>query len=316
MSSPLPSQSEGGYLETIPVDEVSTTTAEPTATGTIDEPNSDTTVTATGTTRSDGFITTTTSTATTTITDLPILLPAFPNPTFLSNHAASISSAGAFSATTLVLSCTLPTTTSCGDQEPTILLTTGPSTLEYTYWYDISNDLPNPYSATVTHIVRCDLGYSADCTTTGIEWTSTNSATASTTQSETGTIAAQDFTFSAVPITAGAEKLLETPVTAVPVPTAELDAGEESKAWIAGPVVGGVVGLLLIGGLVWFFLRRRRRRAGAGVDMAAELEGSEGSKEKSELSGDSVKAELPVREVATAELPGDRRQKDTVHELP
>jgi LPXTG-motif cell wall-anchored protein len=34
-------------------------------------------------------------------------------------------------------------------------------------------------------------------------------------------------------------------------------AEEESLAWIAGPVVGGVVGLLLIAGVAWWLYRRR-----------------------------------------------------------
>jgi LPXTG-motif cell wall-anchored protein len=33
-----------------------------------------------------------------------------------------------------------------------------------------------------------------------------------------------------------------------------------SKAWIAGAVVGPVVGLAIIAGLIWFFLRRRRNQ--------------------------------------------------------
>jgi hypothetical protein len=37
-------------------------------------------------------------------------------------------------------------------------------------------------------------------------------------------------------------------------------SGGGSKAWIAGAVVGPIVGLALIGALIWFLLRRRRIR--------------------------------------------------------
>jgi hypothetical protein len=46
------------------------------------------------------------------------------------------------------------------------------------------------------------------------------------------------------------------------------DSGSETPVGaIAGGVVGGVAGLALIGGLVFFFLRRRRRNQQSAVDV-------------------------------------------------
>ncbi|CAH0043379.1 unnamed protein product [Clonostachys solani] len=45
--------------------------------------------------------------------------------------------------------------------------------------------------------------------------------------------------------------------------------GGQSMAWVAGPVVGGVAGLAIIGLLVWVVLLLKRRSANKGVEAAA-----------------------------------------------
>ncbi|KAH6691469.1 hypothetical protein F5X68DRAFT_229322 [Plectosphaerella plurivora] len=47
---------------------------------------------------------------------------------------------------------------------------------------------------------------------------------------------------------------------------AESSSGGTSTAVIAGGVVGGVLGVALIGGLIWFLLRRRRKATDHGMD--------------------------------------------------
>ncbi|CAG9948366.1 unnamed protein product [Clonostachys rosea f. rosea IK726] len=52
-------------------------------------------------------------------------------------------------------------------------------------------------------------------------------------------------------------------------------SSSSSQAWIAGPVIGGVVGLALIGFLVWWLMRRRRRRAQAQHPVSQVAQTSE-----------------------------------------
>jgi LPXTG-motif cell wall-anchored protein len=49
------------------------------------------------------------------------------------------------------------------------------------------------------------------------------------------------------------------------------NSGGASKAWIAGAVVGPIVGLALIGTLVWFFLRRRKNKGTAPQQGSAAM---------------------------------------------
>ncbi|KAL4864096.1 hypothetical protein BDV12DRAFT_17146 [Aspergillus spectabilis] len=290
-----------------------------TTTLTIYEPSTTETTTSTTDEPSTTETTTTTTIAITdspTVTNLDIFPRAFPDPTFLSNHAGSISTVNWESQeTTIVFDCTLTgRSQSCGQQEPQVVLATGPSVLAFTYWYDFSRGGNNPYSATITNIVNCDMAYSASCETTNIEWSSTNSATVTTTDYDSTTYAASDFTYSPVPITAGLEKLSESPSpteTTSPDSTSEPNSNSNgdsgsSKAWIAGPVVGGLVGVALIAGAIWFLVKRRRQRPVGSATPVAELGDND-------IKGfkDRYMSELPVREVATAELPaGDRRNQD------
>ncbi|KAK0748937.1 hypothetical protein B0T18DRAFT_405463 [Schizothecium vesticola] len=80
----------------------------------------------------------------------------------------------------------------------------------------------------------------------------------------------------------------------------EASKPEKSLAWIAGPVVGGVVGLLLIAALIGFFFVRRRRRAQLdeqGVEEATP-----------DLDGTFTKAQLHSDLIVyvPSELQGDR----------
>ncbi|VUC38141.1 unnamed protein product [Clonostachys rosea] len=48
-------------------------------------------------------------------------------------------------------------------------------------------------------------------------------------------------------------------------------SGGQSMAWVAGPVVGGVAGLAIIGLLIWVVLLLKRRNANKGVEAAPDV---------------------------------------------
>ncbi|KAL4864799.1 hypothetical protein BDV12DRAFT_7787 [Aspergillus spectabilis] len=88
------------------------------------------------------------------------------------------------------------------------------------------------------------------------------------------------------------------------------DSRSRSKVWIAGPVTGGVVVLILLVGAIVFWRRRRRRQSGQAFHLENKVAELEGKDRFSDIS------ELPVNEVATAELPSANRDRLFVYELP
>lgn len=76
-----------------------------------------------------------------------------------------------------------------------------------------------------------------------------------------------------------------------------------SKAWIAGVVIGPLVGLAIIAGLVWFFLRRRR-----GKEHGAPIENGSPAAPQSTVEYKTVPMEenaAVVEEKRMSELPGN-----------
>lgn len=63
-------------------------------------------------------------------------------------------------------------------------------------------------------------------------------------------------------------------------------------AWIAGPVLGGVLGLIIIVGVVWSVLRRRRRKTARLMDTTDE-KGTVTDSPRHELQGYGV-SEMPA----------------------
>jgi hypothetical protein len=93
----------------------------------------------------------------------------------------------------------------------------------------------------------------------------------------------------------------------------EAPVGNEtsSKAWIAGPVIGAVVGLCLIVGLAWWLWRRGHKSGGASNNQT-------GGEQRAELEAPTNKPGVPemaaTEAVQASELPGGSRVK--VHEMP
>jgi len=64
-----------------------------------------------------------------------------------------------------------------------------------------------------------------------------------------------------------------TAMTEEPTTTGDSDSnssGGASQAWIAGAVIGGVAGVALIVGIVWFILRQRKKKAAQPAAMASD----------------------------------------------
>jgi hypothetical protein len=239
----------------------------------------------------------------------------FPNQAILGDLGGSVSAVSA-GETIIVLDCLPGVTSPCGGLAEPITITTGTSTFDYTAVYATDTDGAEIVGCDITPLVQinCQTRYGAQ-SSDGLEPTAITATETEATSSQGG------ISYETITITAGVDLLpTETYVTtdygwivaytdpAQPTDGPGPDSGS-SKAWIAGPVVGGIVGLLLILGAIWLWMRRRKAKARRGVESnveTAELEGGGfGVKDVSKL--DVNKSELPVREHATAELSAAER---------
>ncbi|KAI0395503.1 hypothetical protein F5Y17DRAFT_192637 [Xylariaceae sp. FL0594] len=99
---------------------------------------------------------------------------------------------------------------------------------------------------------------------------------------------------------------------------ARVTSHEENLAWLAGPIIGGVAGLMIIALLPSWFLFRRRRKRARGPE--AELHGESAHKAELEVKDepqeleaerDPQEFEAPVLERQASELPaGDVGRRD------
>ncbi|KAI1741710.1 hypothetical protein F4680DRAFT_414811 [Xylaria scruposa] len=88
--------------------------------------------------------------------------------------------------------------------------------------------------------------------------------------------------------------------TTSPIDTTETNSTQRNRAWVAGPVVGGVAGILILIVVAWVVLRAKRNRNG---------------KKHHELHGESaIKSELEVK-LQPQELDGQEQRRQPV-ELP
>ncbi|KAF2101666.1 hypothetical protein NA57DRAFT_53617 [Rhizodiscina lignyota] len=103
-------------------------------------------------------------------------------------------------------------------------------------------------------------------------------------------------------------------------PSSSSGGGSSSKAWIAGPVIGGIAALGLVGALFWFLGRRRRRDA--GTPMAAQGGESEGlAKNNSGVAYGPVDAKYRYSSPPNSGSQGDQTpmyemESQDRHELP
>lgn len=99
--------------------------------------------------------------------------------------------------------------------------------------------------------------------------TSTSSATRTASQASSATLSGPSVTSPVENDNEGGSGQITAPPTGLPAPTGtpQPSTGGGSKAWIAGAVVGPLLGLALIGFVV-FFLMRRRKAANENHNMA------------------------------------------------
>jgi len=85
-----------------------------------------------------------------------------------------------------------------------------------------------------------------------------------------------------------------------------------SKAWIAGPVVGGILALGLIGAAVWFFRRRKSRAAAAAAAAAA---GPSHNDKHDPYGGAPAPAYAPVPQYASHNAPPSELGEGVNHQV-
>ncbi|KAJ5723996.1 hypothetical protein N7488_002031 [Penicillium malachiteum] len=108
-------------------------------------------------------------------------------------------------------------------------------------------------------------------------------------------------------------------------PLSSSSSSSSSKAWIAGPVAGGIAGIALIAGLIFWCIRRKRQGAGTGQGAEkgnpSELQGNyeapelPGNYRPSELSGTYEPPELHPDQSARMELPATQLDLDKKREM-
>lgn len=194
----------------------------------------------------------------------------------------------------------------------------------------------------------------ADCVLTTSSWYSAGTTINSSTVDGVTVTVGPTLAFATIPVVSGLDKLAPATTTdASPASTATATSApntasataannassassspSSSNAWIAGPVVGAIAGIALVGALAFWYFRRTRKNtgdaegansAGAGGvadwDSRRELQGGyeppelQSNAPPSELHSDAVKVELPA-----TQLDFDKKRptgtQHMTHELP
>ncbi|KAI9666568.1 MAG: hypothetical protein M1821_004504 [Bathelium mastoideum] len=89
-------------------------------------------------------------------------------------------------------------------------------------------------------------------------------------------------------------------------------SSSSSHAWIAGPVVGGIVGLAAIAGVLFWLQRRRRRAQSTHYDLAPLSQASPGSTDQGSLPGNGTikpAADAQYRDQAGTGIPAMQQQQ-------
>ncbi|KAJ5804914.1 hypothetical protein N7474_010801 [Penicillium riverlandense] len=243
-------------------------------------------------------------------TEVDIIFPALISMN-LDYVEGSVVSAGA-SATTIEIDCRSSATNQCLSSGYILpqTLTTGPSFQDFHY------DITSYYNSTiyiVTGTLDCNLTSStlgASCYASTSTWISSGLNATSSAWSTSISISSFNLKYNTLTVASGLGKLPTVTaatnasprqtVTSTSTPTTTTNAAttskhrSSSKAWIAGPVVGVVVGLALLAAAAFWYISRRRKRN-------ADPMGGNPSEGISEVS--EHQAHLPVQNSRAGELP-------------
>ncbi|KAJ5604844.1 hypothetical protein N7510_009998 [Penicillium lagena] len=279
-------------------------------------------------------------------TEVDIIFPALDGMN-LNDLEGSVMSADA-SATTIQIDCRSSVTNQCLSSGYVLpqTLTTGPSFQDY--YYDITSYW-NSTIYIVTGALDCNLTSStlgASCYYSRSTWVSSGLTANSSASSTSISISSFNLKYNTLTVASGLEKLQATQTaatnaapgqtvksTSTPTTTAASSSEHHisSKAWIAGPVVGAVVGLALFTALAFWCVSRRRKTNADPVGWDSS-EGIAGVSEYQahlpvqnsharELPVKSASAELSVKDSQAGELPtksapAELSNQHNPHELP
>lgn len=257
-------------------------------------------------------------------TEVDILFPALDgtNLNYLEGSVVNVNA----STTTILIDCRSSATAQCSSSGYILpqTLTAGPSFQGYYY------DITSYYNRTiyiVTGTLDCNMTSStlgASCYSSLSNWVSSGTNSSSTVWSTTVSISSFNLKYNTLTVSSGLEKLQTTATAASPgqtmtstsTPTtttttaSTLENNSPSKAWIAGPVIGAVVGLALVAAVAFWCVGQRRR-------SKAEPVGWNPTEGRSEVSGHQ--GFLPVQNVQPSEIyvqPSEISDKGEIAELP
>lgn len=241
-------------------------------------------------------------------TNVDILFPAL-HELDLNNVEGSVISADA-TVTTIKIDCRSSATSICSSSGYLlpITLTAGPSFQDY--HYDITSFWNNTIFI-VTGNLDCNMTGStlgASCYFSTSTWITSGTKNFTSVFTTAASISSMNLKYNTLAVPSGLENLpVETAATnaspghtatstSTPTTTAETTSEHHSssKAWIAGPVIGGVVGLAFVAAAA-FWLVSRKRKSNADPAYWNPTEGT------SEDSGHY--ASLPVQNAQVEELP-------------
>ncbi|KAJ5810884.1 hypothetical protein N7447_010400 [Penicillium robsamsonii] len=257
--------------------------------------------------------------------NVDILFPAL-HEMDMNKLEGSVISAGA-TATTIQIDCRSSATNQCTSSAYILpqTLTAGPSFQDFHY------DITSFWNSTifiVTGTLDCNMTQStlgASCYFSTSTWISSGTKNYSSVYTTTATISSMNLKYNTLAVPSGLDNLpAETAATnaspghtgtstSKPTTTAAMTSehGSSSKAWVAGPVVGVVVGLALVAAVAFWLVSRRHKTK---VDPVR----------KNPIEGTSEVSEYPiclpgqnnqVRELSAKTAPAELSSQHNPHEM-
>jgi len=203
-------------------------------------------------------------------------------------------------------------------------ITSGPSTFAWSMSSTTRSDSVYSIAGQSQNCAVIGSTQSASCLIYDNYWHSNISTTSLSSTSATVELSAAQITYDILTVTAGVEKLVPastasmSSTTTAGTTSSSTDSGKHnSKAWIAGPVVGAVVGCAVIAAGVYLCLLRRRK-ANSENEKSKNVPSYPGSPEldtNHSQTKEEWRAELPSSTPAPPPAELEARERHFVHEL-